>query len=92
MAQSMNQVRDISRAISDSIQQQNLAAARIAESVDGAAVRTVQLSSSITGVSELVHQSGRGAAQVLAAAGELNRQAAALSRDATDFTSRVRAA
>jgi methyl-accepting chemotaxis protein len=92
MAQSMNQVRDISRAISDSIQQQNLAAARIAESVDGAALRTVQLSSSITGVSDLVHQSGRGAAQVLSAAAELNRQAAALSRDATDFTSRVRAA
>ena len=37
MAQSMNQVRDISRAISNSIQQQNLAAGKIAESVDGAA-------------------------------------------------------
>ena len=34
----------------------------------------------------------RGAAQVLEAAAELNRQAAALSRDAIDFTSRVRAA
>jgi methyl-accepting chemotaxis protein len=92
MAQSMNQVRTISDAISDSIAQQNLAAGKIAESVDGAAVRTLQVSNSIAGVSELVHQSGRGADQVLEAAAELNRQAAALSRDATAFTSRVRAA
>jgi methyl-accepting chemotaxis protein len=92
MAQSMNQVRAISRAISDSIQQQNLAAGKIAESVDGAAVRTVQVSSSIAGVGELVNQSGRGADQVLAAAAELNRQAAALIRDASAFTGRVRAA
>jgi hypothetical protein len=39
-----------------------------------------------------VNQSGRGADQVLAAAAELNRQAAALSRDASAFTGRVRAA
>jgi methyl-accepting chemotaxis protein len=88
----MGHVKMISGAISESVQQQNLAARKIAESVDGAAERTIQVSSSIAGVSELVRQSGRGADQVLAAAAELNRQAAALSRDATDFTSRVRAA
>ena len=92
MAQSMSRVADISRAISNSIEQQSIAANKIAESVDGAAVRTVQVSSSISGVSELVLQSGRGADQVLVAAAELNRQAAALGRDATAFTSRVRAA
>ena len=41
---------------------------------------------------DLVQQSGRGAEQVLIAAAELNRQAAALSRDARNFTSRVRVA
>jgi methyl-accepting chemotaxis protein len=92
MAKSMIQVRTISGAISDSVQQQNLAARKIAETVDGAAARTERVSSSIAGVSDLVHQSGRGADQVLAAAAELSRQAAALSRDASDFTSRVRAA
>jgi methyl-accepting chemotaxis protein len=50
------------------------------------------VSCSISGVSELVQQSGRGAEQVLTAAAELNRQAAALSRDAREFTMRVRAA
>ena len=92
MAQSMGRVGDISRAISNSIEQQSIAANKIAESVDGAAVRTGQVSSSISGVSELVLRSGRGADEVLAAAAELNRQAAALGRDATAFTSRVRAA
>jgi methyl-accepting chemotaxis protein len=92
MANSMNHVKIISGAISESVQQQNLAARKIAESVDGAAERTIQVSSSIAGLSELVRQSARGADQLLSAAAELNRQAAELSRDATDFTSRVRAA
>jgi methyl-accepting chemotaxis protein len=88
----MRQVEQISAAISGSVHQQDLAARKIAENVDGAAARTRQVSSSISGVSDLVQQSGRGAEQVLAAAAELNRQAAALSRDARDFTRRVRAA
>jgi methyl-accepting chemotaxis protein len=91
-AHSMNQVRQISGAISESVEQQNKAARTIAESVEHSAERTALVSSSIAGVSELVQQSGCGADQVLAAAAELNRQAAALSRDAMDFTRRVRAA
>jgi hypothetical protein len=39
-----------------------------------------------------VHRSGRGADQVLAAAAELSRQAAALTRGAGAFVARVRAA
>lgn len=88
----MQQVERISGAISGSVQQQDLAARKIAENVDSAAERTRQVSCSISGVSDLVQQSGRGAEQVLAAAAELNRQAAALSHDAREFTSRVRAA
>ncbi len=91
MAKSIMEVSMISGAISNSVQQQNLAAGRIAEIVDGAAARTSEVSDSIAGVSELVHRSGRGADQVLAAAAELSRQAAALSRDASAFTGRVRA-
>ena len=92
MAKSMLQVSTISVAISNSVQQQNLAARKIAETVDAATERTGQVSDSIAGVSELVQRSGRGADQVLAAAAELSRQAAALARDAGTFVSRVRAA
>lgn len=88
----MQQVEEISGAIAGSVQQQDVAARKIAENVEGAAERTRQVSCSIAGVSDLVQQSGRGADQVLVAAAELNRQAAALSRDAREFTSRVRAA
>ena len=71
---------------------QDLAARKIAENVDGAAARIRQLSESIAGASSLVDQSGRTAEQVLAAAAELNRQAAALSHDAREFTNRIRIA
>ncbi len=91
MAKSMLQVSRISGAISDAVHQQNFVARKIAETVDNAAMRTGEVSDSIAGVSDLVHRSGRGADQVLAAAAELSRQAVALTRDASAFTSRVRA-
>ena len=86
----MQQVERISNAISGSVHHQDLAARKIAENVDGTAERVRQVSHSISGASDLVHQSGRGAEQVLTAAAELNRQAAALSRGARDFTNRIR--
>ncbi len=92
MAKSMLQVNAISGAISDAIHQQNFVAGKIAATVDGAAARNEEVSESIAGVSELVQRSGRGADQVLAAAAELSRQAAALTCDAGAFVSRVRAA
>jgi methyl-accepting chemotaxis protein len=92
MAKSMVQVSTISGVISDAVRQQNFVARKIAETVDGAAVRTGQVSDSIAGVSDLVQRSGRGADQVLAAAADLSRQAAALTHDASVFVSRVRAA
>jgi methyl-accepting chemotaxis protein len=76
----------------DAIHQQNFVARKIAETVDGAATRTGEVSATIAGVSDLVHRSGRGADQVLAAAAELSRQAAALTRGAGEFVDRVRAA
>jgi methyl-accepting chemotaxis protein len=88
----MQQVKQISSAISGSVQHQDFAARKIAENVEAAAERIRQVSFSISDASDLVHQSGRGAEQVLTAAAELNRQAAALSRDARDFTARIRVA
>jgi hypothetical protein len=79
-------------AEADAVHQQNFVARKIAKSVEHASTRTVQVSDSIAGVSEMVQRSGQGADQLLAAAAELNRQAAALSRDANAFVGRVRAA
>jgi methyl-accepting chemotaxis protein len=90
MTESMLQVAAMSSAISEAVHQQNFVARRIAETVDGTATRTGEVSDSIAGVSDLVHRSGRGADQ--AAAAELSRQAAALTRGAGEFVARVRAA
>jgi methyl-accepting chemotaxis protein len=92
LADLMQQVERVSGAISGSVRQQDFAARKIAENVEGAAERTRQVSSSIAGVGALVHQSGRGADQVLEAAAELHRQAASLMREARNFTDRLRAA
>jgi methyl-accepting chemotaxis protein len=92
MAESMLRVSDMSNAISDAVHQQNFVARKIAETIEGAATRTGEVSDSIAGVSDLVHSSGRGADQVLAAAAELSRQAAALTNGAGAFVARVRAA
>jgi methyl-accepting chemotaxis protein len=92
MAESMLQVSDMSNAISDAVHQQNFVARKIAETIEGTATRTGEVSESIAGVSDLVHSSGRGADQVLAAAAELSRQAAALTQGAGAFAARVRAA
>ena len=48
-------------------------------------------SAGIAEVSELARGSGQGADQILAAAAELNKQAAALRHDATELVNRVSA-
>ena len=86
----MTEVRVISGSVSDAIHQQNFVARKIAQAVESAATRTERVSESIAGVTDMVRRSGQGADQVLVAAAELSRQAAALSHDASAFTGRVR--
>jgi hypothetical protein len=62
---------------------------RDAQSIDSAAGLAARASAGIAEVSELARRSGQGADQVLAAATEFNKQAAALRHDATQFVSRV---
>jgi methyl-accepting chemotaxis protein len=91
-AQSMDKVCLISAAISASVHQQDVATRKLAQSVDSAAGLTARASAGIAEVSELARRSGQGADQVLAAAAELNKQAAALRHDATAFVNRMSAA
>jgi methyl-accepting chemotaxis protein len=91
-AQSMDKVRLIAAAISASVHQQDMATRKLAQSVESAANLTARASAGITEVSELARRSGQGADQVLSAAAELNRQAAALRRDAVQFAAQVGAA
>jgi methyl-accepting chemotaxis protein len=92
MSSVIGRIEDISSAIIGSVEQQNLASQRIAENVDGAAARTREMSATVAGVSEFADQTRLGAAQILEAVAELNRQANALQQDALQFAGRVRAA
>jgi methyl-accepting chemotaxis protein len=90
--QSIEKVRMISTAISASVHQQDAATRKLAQGVDSAANLTARAATGIAEVSELARRSGEGADQVLAAAAELNKQAAALRRDAAEFIGRMSAA
>jgi hypothetical protein len=60
--------------------------------VEGAAVRTRQVSQTIEGVTEFASRTRNGAVEIQNAAADLNRQAAALQAEAQGFIARVRAA
>ena len=92
MAGVIGRIDQISTVIGGSIDQQTLASQRISESTANAAEQTEQVFSMIERVGTLHEQTERGAVQILDAAAELTRQAAALQHGAQQFAGRVRAA
>jgi methyl-accepting chemotaxis protein len=92
MSRVIAQIEVVSRAITGSVKLQSQATQRIAESVEGAAVRSRQVSDTIAGVNEFADRTRSGAQQISLAVADLNRQAAALQDEAQDFVARVRAA
>ena len=92
MSRVIAQIETVARAITGSIRLQSQATQKIAESVDGAAARTRQVSATIVGVSEFAARTRAGARQISRAVADLNREAAALQEEAQQFIARVRAA
>ena len=86
------QIDEVSHAITGSVRLQSEATSRIAESVEGAALRTREVADTIAGVSDFASRTHRGAQQILLAVADLNRQAAELQDEAQQFVARVRAA
>ena len=92
MSSAIAQIETVARAITGSVKLQNQATQKIAESVEGAALRSRQVSDAIAGVNEFAARTHTGARQISQAVADLNRQAAALQDEAQDFVARVRAA
>ena len=92
MSSVIAQIETVARAITGSVKLQNQATQRIAESVEGAAARSRQVSDAIAGVNEFAARTHTGARQISQAVADLNRQAAALQDEAQNFVARVRAA
>ena len=88
----ISQIEGVSRAIMNSVALQSQATHKIAETVDGAAVRSRQVAQSVAGVSDFANRTNLGAQQILEAVADLNRQAVALQAEAQSFVAQVRAA
>ncbi len=92
MSTVVTQIDVVARAITDSVSLQSQATHKIAETVDSAATRTRQVSSSIAGVTDFANRTQLGAQQILQAVADLNRQTEALQVEAQEFVAHVRAA
>ena len=92
MSTVVTQIDVVARATTDSVSLQSQATHKIAETVDSAATRTRQVSSSIAGVTDFANRTQLGAQQILQAVADLNRQAEALQVEAQEFVAHVRPA
>jgi methyl-accepting chemotaxis protein len=84
------QISEISAAIASAVEEQGAATHEIARNVEQAAAGTQEVSSSIIGVNQASGESGHAATEVLAAAGELSRQADTLAHQVDSFISTIR--
>jgi methyl-accepting chemotaxis protein len=91
MVRVMGEVENTSAAIFCSVDQQNAATRKIAETMDSAVEYSRVVSTHVAGASDLAEEVQRGAVEIVSATTTLNSQAAALTRDAKAFTDHVRA-
>ena len=88
----IGEISEIAAGIAAAVEEQGSATQEIARNVQRAAVGTQEVTSNIAGVSMGVSSTGATAGQVLGAAGELSRQAAALRDEVGRYTAGVKAA
>ena len=88
----IEQASAIAAAIATAVEQQRAATDDIARNVRRTADSTVTVAASLSGVTSAANDTGEAAAHVLDAAGDLARQADALSREVARFVTGVRAA
>ncbi len=88
----IEEVGAITTSIAAAVEEQGAATAEIARNVQQTASSTQTVSSNIAGVSRAANDTGAAATQVLGAAGDLSRQAEALSSEVNSFIAKVRVA
>ncbi len=85
-------INDSSATIAAAVEQQGSATNEIVQAVNQASMGTTEVTSNITGVARMAEETGAGAAQVLAASGELATQAGNLRTQIDNFLAHVRSA
>ncbi|MCC6718029.1 MAG: HAMP domain-containing protein [Acetobacteraceae bacterium] len=88
----IGEVSRIAAGIASAVEEQGMATQEIARSVQQAAQSSQEVSGTIGEVSQGARDTGHSATEVLAAAGQLSRQAEELSREVGGFIAGVRAA
>jgi len=88
----IGKINGITTSIASAVEEQGAATQEIARNVQQAAEGTRNVSSNIGGVNEAATRTGAAASQVLAAAGDLSKQAAMLRHQVDNFLNAVRAA
>ena len=92
IATTIKDVSGIATAIATAVEQQGSATAEIARNVQNTAASTQEVTANIAGVSQAAGNTGAAAAEVLAAADDLSRQAERLNTEVTSFIAKVQAA
>jgi Methyl-accepting chemotaxis protein len=88
----IGRINEIAASIAAAVEEQHSATQEIARSVEQAAFGTGEVSSTIGKVSVATRDTGSAAAQVLDAAGNVNRQSDAIRGFVDDFLAHIRAA
>src|SRR6202047_1288328 len=88
----IGQISEIAKTIAIAVEQQGQATQEIARSVSKAAAGTSDVASNIDAVAHTIDATGRAAKDMLGAAGQLSKHAAALRDKVAGFLSEVRAA
>ena len=92
IANTIKDVSGIATAIATAVEQQGSATAEIARNVQSTAASTQEVTANIAGVSQAAGNTGTAAAEVLAAADGLSRQAERLNAEVNAFIVSVQAA
>ena len=92
VARTIGQIDQISSTIAHAVEEQNVTASEMAESVRQTARGTQEVSANISGVRQASEATGSAAVQVLSSSGDLANQAGRLRNEVERFLDRVRAA
>ena len=92
IGQTIGRINQIATAIASAVQQQGAATQEIARNVQEASRGTTQVSANISGVTAAAAGTGKASEAVLAAAGDLSKEADTLRKEVASFLASIRAA
>jgi len=91
IGETISHIDEITAAVAAAVEQQTAATREIATNIQMAAAGTQEVSSNVEGLSDAAAKTGSAAAEVLSAAGDLDRDAGVLRKEIDGFLTQIRA-